>query len=142
MTHTVSQLSCRQNDDNGLSFELLVDGVPLGDLVGAKDTCIPYWIFKDDLPTFPPHDADPDSDVRIVCVCSCGEYGCGHTRCRVVFEENVVVFRDFDSDVTPEGRKLEFRFELSDYRSVIEEILKQVHQMESQGVEQEPEPAG
>jgi hypothetical protein len=67
-------LSYRSTDHNGLSIELLVDGQPLGDLIGARDGDIPYWIFKDDLP----HAGGHDPELRIVTVCSCGEYGCGH----------------------------------------------------------------
>ena len=47
-------LGYRCTEDNGLSFELLVDGQPLGDLVGSRDTAFPYWIVEDGLPRWPP----------------------------------------------------------------------------------------
>ena len=48
-------LSYRCSEDNVLSFELLVDGQPLGDLIGSLDTVFPYWIVEDGLPRWPPH---------------------------------------------------------------------------------------
>ena len=83
-------LSYRCTEDNGLSFELLVDGEPLGALVGARDTAFPYWIVEDGLPRYPPHGTPDDPDARIVCVCNCGEYGCGHTGCRMTREGDEV----------------------------------------------------
>ena len=65
----MNTLSYRQTDDNGLSFELLVDGEPLGAMVGARDSAIPYWIVEDDLPHLPPHGEEPDPEIRIVAVC-------------------------------------------------------------------------
>jgi len=59
-----------------------------------------------------------------VCCCSCGEYGCGHTQCRVVHEGGEFVFRDFDFDVTPEGRGRVFRFPAADYEAVVSEIVE------------------
>src|SRR5690606_16416216 len=53
-------LSYRCTEDNGLSFELLVDGDPLGDLIGSSDTMFPYWIVEDGLPRWPPH-GPPDA---------------------------------------------------------------------------------
>jgi hypothetical protein len=46
-------LSYRCTEDNGLSFELLVDGEPLGALIGSRDTAFPYWIVEDGLPRWP-----------------------------------------------------------------------------------------
>ena len=116
-------LGFQSTKENGLSFELLVDGQPLGMLIGARDTAIPYWIIKDDLPYLPPHGKQHDPEIRIVCVCSCGEYGCGHTRCRVVHEGDNVILRNFDVDVSREGSKKEFHFSLVNYKEVIAEIV-------------------
>jgi hypothetical protein len=116
-------LGYRCTEDNGLSFELLVDGQPLGALVGATDTAIPFWIIEDDLPYWPPHGRQRDADIHIVCVCSCGEYGCGHTHCRVIREGDEVVFRDFDVDVSAEGSRREFRFSRANYEAVVAEIV-------------------
>jgi hypothetical protein len=124
----MATLSFRCTEDNGLSFELMVDGQPLGQLVGARDTAFPYWIVDDDLPYLPPHGGKRVPDTRIVCVCSCGEYGCGHTACRVVQEREGVVLRDFDVDVSAEGSKKEFRFSSANYSAVTAEIVSLARQ--------------
>src|SRR6476646_7760930 len=94
----MNTLAFRTTEENGLSFELLVDGQPLGELVGARDMAIPFWIIEDDLPYWPPHGEHRDPEIRIVCCCSCGEYGSGHNQCRVVREGDEAAFRDFDLD--------------------------------------------
>jgi hypothetical protein len=118
----MNALSFRSTDENGLSFELLVDGVPLGKLVGAQDWAFPYWDVVDDLPRWPPHGERCEPELRIVCCCSCGEYGCGPTQCRVVRDGNEVVFRDFDFDASPEGRRQVFRFPLANYTEVVSRL--------------------
>jgi hypothetical protein len=119
----MNKLTFRATDDNGLSFELLVDGLPLGELVGAKDWAIPFWIVEDDLPRWPPHGESREPEVRIVCCCSCGEYGCGHTQCRVIRDGDEVVFRDFKFDASPEGQRQVFRFAAINYQVVVSEIV-------------------
>ena len=128
----MNTLDYRCTEDNGLSFELLVDGQPLGELVGARDKAIPYWIIEADLPTIPPHGAAHDPELRIVAVCSCGEYGCGHTRCRVIRSQGVVVFRDFELDCSPEGRLKEFTFSRANYEAVIATIVAKVRDLRGQ----------
>jgi hypothetical protein len=120
----MNTLSYRCTDDNGRSFELLVDGRPLGELVGAQDHAIPYWIVKDDLPHYPPDGEEADPEIRIVAVCSCGEYGCGHTQCRVISEGDGITFRDFDVAVSPEGKQTVFRFARSNYDAVVREVVR------------------
>jgi hypothetical protein len=80
----MNTLGYRCTEDNDLSFELLLDGQTLGALVGARDTAIPYWIIENDLPHWPPRGEPHDPEIRIACLCSYGEYGCGHTLCRVI----------------------------------------------------------
>jgi hypothetical protein len=120
----MNKLSYRLTDDNGLSFELLVDGEPLGDRVGARDNAVPYWIVHDDLPHYPPGGAQPDPEIRIVAVCSCGEYGCGHTSCRVIPEAGCVTFCDFDGDANRVGRQKTFQFTRSNYDAVVSELVR------------------
>lgn len=117
-------LDYRCTDENGLSFVLLVDGQALGELIGARDSAIPYWIINNDLPHLPPSEEEADPEIRIVTVCSCGEYGCGHTRCRVVAEGDTVTFRDFDLDVDAVGRGRVFQFSRSNYESVVSDIAR------------------
>jgi len=121
-------LSYRCSEDNGLSFELLVDGQPLGALVGSRGTAFPYWIAEDGLLRWPPRGPSEAPDVRIVCVCSCGEYGCGHTQCRVTREGDEVVFNEFSFDVISEGAKKEFRFGAANYDEVCKEIAASARQ--------------
>ena len=119
----MNTLAFRTTDENGLSFELLVDDRPLGELIGAGNWAIPFWDVEDDLPRWPPHGENRDPDIRIVCCCSCGEYGCGHTQCRVVRRGDAVVFRDFDFDASPEGRRQVFRFPAANYDAIVAEIV-------------------
>jgi hypothetical protein len=120
----VNALSYRTSTENGLSFELLVDGQPLHELVGGEDGGIPYWDVEDDLPYYPPHGERREPDSRIVCVCSCGEYGCGHTRCRVERRDDVVVWRGFDCDVSETGRSMVFEFAGENYDAVVSGIVR------------------
>jgi len=118
-------LSVRTSDDNGLSFELYVDGRRLCEIVGGDNPAFPYWIVEDDLPYFPPHgDADaPKRKERIVCACSCGEYGCGHTHCTVEKKDDVVRFGDFAPEASEAGRKMEFVFSRRNYDEVVAQIV-------------------
>ncbi|MEQ1905732.1 MAG: hypothetical protein ABL888_16205 [Pirellulaceae bacterium] len=120
----MNALDYRRIDDNGLSFELLVDGIPLGELVGARDTAIPYWIIEDDLPYLPPNAENHELETRIVTVCSCGEYGCGHTRCRVIRDGDAVLFCDFDIDCAAEGRLRHFAFPRTNYDNIVGQIVR------------------
>jgi hypothetical protein len=121
-------LSLRVDPDNddelGLSFVLVVDGCPIGDLVSTQvDSHIPWWIVEDGLPTLLGRQAASDPEMRIVAVCSCGEYGCGHTRCRVLVTGDQVVFEGFENDVSDTGRTRRFVFERSNYDAVIAELV-------------------
>ncbi len=125
-------LSYRCTEDNGLSFELLVDGEPLGALIGSRDSAFPYWIVEDGLPRWPPHGASNAPDVRIVCVCSCGEYGCGHAQCQVIPDGDEIVFRGFDFDVTRDGAQKAFRFGAVNYNTVCKGIADLARQRREQ----------
>lgn len=124
----MSTLSYRCTQEHGLSFELLVDGQPLGLLVGSRDTAFPCWIVEDGLPSDSPNGTSDDPDVRIVCVCGCGEYGCSCTRCRVTREGDEVVFNEFDFDVTREGARKVFRFAAANYEAVCKDIAELARQ--------------
>jgi hypothetical protein len=128
----MNTLAFRITDENGMSFELLVDGRPLGELVGAQNWAIPYWDVVDDLPHDPPHGKSVEPEIRIVCCCSCGYYGCGHTQCRVVREGSEVVFRDFDFDASREGRRQVFRFPADNYAAVVSEMVALVRAQQTQ----------
>lgn len=126
----MNTLDYRSTDQNGLSFELLVDGQPLDELIGSKDTPIPFWLFDDGMSDLPPYSPERDPEIRIIAVCSCGEYGCGRSLCRVVREGDSVVFRDFEGDLGSEKSLKEFRFSSANYSSVVSEIIKGANEYE------------
>jgi len=130
----MNTLSYRTTEANGLSFELLVDDRPLGELVGAQDWAFPFWDVVDDLPRYPPHGESRESEVRIVCCCSCGEYGCGCTECRVLREGDQVVFRDFGSDANREGQGQVFRFAAANFDAVVADIVTRARRMQADDV--------
>src|SRR5262245_40886672 len=115
------------SDTNPGWFGLLVDGQPLGALIGGLDREIPFFLMEEDLPR--PTDSAVLQwvtgvtqyrgrlhEVRTVSVCSCGEAGCGCTVCRVVREGDTVVFRDFLGPGIPALLATAFRFSLSNYQ--------------------------
>jgi hypothetical protein len=120
---SVNTLSFRTSTENGLSFELLVDGQSLASLIGAGDSEIPYWLVEDDLPYFPPFGEERNLAKRIVTVCSCGEYGCGHAQCDFSRKDGVVEFSKFDWDVSAVGSTKVFRFSASNYEDVVKQIV-------------------
>jgi hypothetical protein len=64
---------------------------------------------------------DEDPERRIVCVCSCGEYGCGHTSCRVEQAGDLIRLCKFAGDASkPESV---FVVSLTNYRDVIAAIV-------------------
>jgi len=124
----MSALAYRSSPHNGLSFDLLVDGVALGEVLGDGNEGIPYWIVEDDLPYWPPHGTSRDPDYRIVTVCSCGEYGCGHSRCRVIRAAETVTLCDFDGDIGSDAADRVFSFPRSDYDRVVSGIVAEARQ--------------
>jgi hypothetical protein len=117
----MNALSYQCTEENGLSFVLLVDGEPLGQVIGSMDRAIPYYLFssQNDLPRDARYSGEADEDVRIVAVCSCGEYECGSTPCRVVHNGETVIFRDFYPALNVEGFDREFRFTRATYEAVV-----------------------
>jgi hypothetical protein len=128
----MSTLGYRCTENDWLSFELLVDGQPLGALVGSRDNAFPYWIVEDGLPRWPPSGPSDAPDVRIVSVCNCGEYGCSHSQCHVAREGDDVVLYDFAFDVTKEGAQKEFRFSAANYDAVCNQIAQRARQQREQ----------
>ena len=119
----MNTLSFQTSSDNGLSFELFVDDKRLGDLIGDGNEGIPYWIIEDDLPYWPPHGEPRQHNVRIVSVCSCGEYGCGHTRCRIEMKDDSVVFSNFEGDIK-NGEQWTFEFPRQNFDEVVLKIVR------------------
>ena len=126
----MNTISVEVSKENGLSFELLVDGQPIGTLLNDGNGGIPYWLAKDGLPTYPyPEDGyETDPLVRIISVCGCGEYGCGHSRCKVTETSDTVEFSAFEGDVGVKGKTIRFEFPLSQYHAVCQQIAKQANE--------------
>ena len=114
----MNTLAVQVLQENGLSFELLVDGEPISKHLNDGNGGIPHWIVGDGLPTWPPTGTNADAAVRIVSVCGCGEYGCGHTRCAIRRDGEVVVFENFAGDVGSRGSGFRFVFPASEYDEV------------------------
>ena len=132
----MSTLSYSSSPDNGLSFDLLVDDATLGEVLGDGNEGIPYWIIEDDLPYWPPHGSPRDPDYRIVTVCSCGDYGCGHSRCRVTKTADSVTFHNFAGDVGPNCMTRVFTFPRSDYDRTVSGIGAEARRQKQRDGEQ------
>lgn len=83
-------------DENGGSFQLLVDEISLAQRVDYEDALIPHWIIDKGIPTIPPYQTPELISERIVAVCSCGEHGCDCITCQVQIEKDFVIFSDFE----------------------------------------------
>jgi len=121
---TTNALDFVTTDDNGLSFVLMVDGIPLAQHIGAPDKAIPYWLFDGSRPPGLPLLGNQDPALRIVAVCSCGEYGCGCSSCTVRVGPATVTFEKFDGDVSPTGRNVVFVFTTADYEATTSKIAE------------------
>ena len=121
----INILDYREINAHGLSFELMVDGHLLGTLLGAGHTAIPYWLIENDLPSLPMYDEEYAPEIHITTVAACcGEYGCGHTHCRVIAEGSTVLWRDFYVWESAQGAKKVFRFTRANYDAVISAIAQ------------------
>lgn len=108
-------------DEKGfLTFTLLINNQPLQKLLQDKNEGFPDWIVDQALPTWPPF--DPTAEYRIVTVCGCGEYGCGHSRCKIKEEDDCVVFYDFSGDVGQKGKNMQFTVSRTSYEVVMADI--------------------
>lgn len=125
--NAMNTLSYNTNTEDYLTFELLIDGKLLSEVIYSADTHIPYWIIEDNLPYFPPHSPEFRQNQNfIISACDgCGEYGCGNTHCKIVQEGDEVVFSDFSGDLPPESKEKEFRFSIENYNLVVSEIVEQ-----------------
>lgn len=114
-------------DDCGdVAFELQVDERPLGELVVAPGTFIPQRYIDADLPTIPPYPGEipVEADIRLIAVCKCGEYGCGHAKCRVIYAADHVSFKDFSDSRSSIAPSAEFAFSRANYEGVISSIVR------------------
>jgi hypothetical protein len=91
----INILSYKFFDQNGGSFELIIDDVSLAEQVDYKESFIPYWIIDNGIPTFPPFKFPKQISERVISVCGCGEYGCDCITCQVKIEDDFVYFSNF-----------------------------------------------
>jgi hypothetical protein len=124
-------LSYQSLESHGLSFEILVDGEPIGKKIGSSGTSVPYWLFKTGVALHPLNRIGTDMEKRVVAVCSCGEYGCSSMSCNIVrsWDDNIV-FRDFERvpfSSNPFFDPSLFYFSPINYDSVISEIFEEIH---------------
>lgn len=119
----MNEIAVNVVDQNGKSFELVVDGKPLAEILNDGNDAIPYWIVEDDLPYFPPHGTPRQEGLHIVTVCSCGEYGCGHSHCRVTKTETEVTFDQFQCDRRREPETTRFIFNRKQFDAVVKMIV-------------------
>jgi len=124
----MNNLGYRIIEENGLSIELMIDEIPLGELIGSRDMAIPFWLFDKDLPHFPPYGENRDNGMKIVTVCSCGEYGCSHTHCRIVQSENIIILSEFEDGNTGKKSDQEFHISKENYKAVISQILQKINE--------------
>lgn len=82
----------------GYFFQLLVDNVPIQEIIGPPCGGMPCWMALDGLPKFDSDDELEFPSTRIIAVCDCGEDGCGHIRCEVSRKDDLVVFSDFTDE--------------------------------------------
>lgn len=115
---TINTLSCNFFDQNGGSFELLIDDVLLTDQANYEDSLIPFWIIDEGIPTFPPHQKAEQISERIVAVCGCGEYGCDCMTCTVEIQNDFVIFKDFRRPGFASVINKTFKFAKENFREV------------------------
>jgi hypothetical protein len=117
-----------------LSFELTIDGEDIGKVIMTNNTAIPYRLFLTGLALPPLDRLISMTDERIIAVCSCGQYGCGCTRCKIVHSwDNSIVFRDFimnPKESTPVFNLLLFCFSQTNYDDVVTGIFKEIQESE------------
>ncbi len=105
------------------SIALTIDNRLLGDWIESEDNTLPLMHFwrQPELETC----LCENEKYRIIATCGCGEWGCSHVHCRVLFEEDQVIFRDFQAqrgNLSPQGEKLIFTFSRENYEAVLSEI--------------------
>jgi hypothetical protein len=117
-----------------LSFELTIDGEDIGKVIMTNNTATPYRLFLTGLALPPLDRLSIMTDDRIIAVCSCGQYGCGCTRCKIVRSwDNSIVFRDFimnPKESTPVFNLLLFCFSQTNYDDVVTGIFKEIQESE------------
>lgn len=123
----MNKLNFKFNNENGLSIELLIDEKSINEIFPSEHyPFLPYWLFDDDLPYWPPNKKDVmDFSIRIIGVCECGEYGCGNLRTKIENKNNIIYWSHFQGRQV--YKNLKFSFDEDQYNNKILEILKIIH---------------
>ena len=109
-------------DPPELLFELVIDGIPLGQLLNTDDNKIPRWYFeKEDLTSY--YNDFRDKTDYVIGVCSCGESGCGMLGCEVTKNDDVVEWKNIFNDGYDHAKNLKFRFARKNYDEVMQKIF-------------------
>jgi len=123
ISNLMNFLSYKFFDQNGGSFELFVDEVALAEQVNFDDTLIPYWIIDKGIPTFPPYQIPKEISERIIAACGCGEYGCDCITCKVIIENDFVIFSDFKRPGYSGVIDKTFKFTEKNFREVEKQLM-------------------
>lgn len=112
----------------GLFFILLIDGIPIQDILELDELGIPFWLIDKGLPRFL---ETSDNNVFLVSVCGCGQKDCGHTRCVIEHLDNVVIFKRFMGERNHQRPDKEFIFAAKQFAN-IEKMMVNLAQQEKQ----------
>ena len=105
-----------------LSFELIIDGIPVGQLLKTNENEIPHWYF--DKEEFSSYYSDfHKKTFHLIGVCSCGESGCGQLGCEVVKEEDFIILENLFNDGFRYKPELKFTFSRGNYNEVIRKMF-------------------
>ncbi|MEA1051676.1 hypothetical protein U5801_17970 [Lamprobacter modestohalophilus] len=104
-------------------YELLVDGTPMAEWLHDGNSGVPLYLVNDGLPRWRSRSPDAESNICIVTVCECGEFGCGHSRCRIRRDGKRVVLEDFRGNVGEAGRVLQLEVSAEQFDSVVQQIV-------------------
>ena len=130
MLTSINTLDYRSSAKHKLSFELLIDGKPIGSVVGSSDTAIPYWLFQTGVALSPLNNLESHAEKRVIAVCSCGSYGCSCVQCNVTQSwDGNILFRDFTIDQYHSDNAfnmLMFTFSSVNYDFVVTKIYQEI----------------
>ena len=125
----MNSISLLSTNDDGLTFCFLVDEQLLGEILGAPGNGIPHRYIVDSLPSIPPYPnvTPTEPSLRLVAVCTCGEFGCGHTKCRIRYTEQQVSMSEFVTKDKPSTKNHSFRFDSNDFNRVISRMIDEAN---------------
>ena len=118
-----------------ISFELLIDGETISDLLKTNNKTIHYYYFENDLPSY--FHSYRNKEIHIIGVCSCGIDSCGSATCVLDKGEDLVAFREIFNGGLEFPKDFEFRFSRENYDSMIKEVIEQANKYKRNELEDE-----